>query len=403
MTDANDPKRWMQGFPPAPDVWVRFDDPRAAQFPQLRWALNHYRELAPTKTVRRAASPSVLPRAAQEAALDALRFTALTGESTSWADAFAAIHTDGLCVMRRGQIVYERYWGAAEPHRPHLVMSVTKSFVGLLAQILVHEGRLDETKRVPHYIPEMAGTAYDTATVRDVMDMRIGVRYSENYADPKAEVWDYGRAGGMMVRGKDYAGPDTLYDFLKALVQEGPHGEAFAYKTVSSEVLAWIIKRVEGRDLSTVLSDRIWSRIGSEEDAYFNIDVVGTEVGGGGLNATLRDLVRFGEMMRKDGDGVVPKAVVDDIRFNGSVEAFKPAGYFTLPGWAYRNMWWVSNNAHGAYMARGIYGQNVFIDPKAEMVIARLGSHTVAANTATDHLVLPAYQAAAEALMAGAV
>ena len=65
MTDANDPKRWMQGFPPAPDVWVRFDDPRAAQFPQLRWALNHYRELAPTKTVRRAASPSVLPRAAQ--------------------------------------------------------------------------------------------------------------------------------------------------------------------------------------------------------------------------------------------------------------------------------------------------------------------------------------------------
>ncbi len=403
MTDANDPKRWMQGFPPAPDVWVRFDDPRAAQFPQLRWALNHYRELAPTKTVRRAASPSVLPRAAQEAALDALRFTALTGESTSWADAFAAIHTDGLCVMRRGQIVYERYWGAAEPHRPHLVMSVTKSFVGLLAQILVHEGRLDETKRVPHYIPEMAGTAYDTATVRDVMDMRIGVRYSENYADPKAEVWDYGRAGGMMVRGKDYAGPDTLYDFLKALVQEGPHGEAFAYKTVSSEVLAWIIKRVEGRDLSTVLSDRIWSRIGSEEDAYFNIDVVGTEVGGGGLNATLRDLVRFGEMMRKDGDGVVPKAVVDDIRFNGSVEAFKPAGYVTLPGWAYRNMWWVSNNAHGAYMARGIYGQNVFIDPKAEMVIARLGSHTVAANTATDHLVLPAYQAAAEALMAGAV
>ena len=73
---------------------------------------------------------------------------------------------------------------------------------------------------VAEYIPEMAGTAYDTATVRDVMDMRIGVRYSENYADPKAEVWDYGRAGGMMVRGKDYAGPDTLYDFLKALVQE---------------------------------------------------------------------------------------------------------------------------------------------------------------------------------------
>lgn len=402
MTDANDPKRWMKGFPPPAELQVRFDDPGAAQFPRLRWAMNHYRELAPTKTVRRAPSPSVLPQG-RAAALDRLTFKALTGEEANWADAFASIHTDGLCVLHKGQIVYERYWGAAEPHQPHLVMSVTKSFVGLLAQILVHEGKIDETRRVPHYIPEMAGTAYDTATVRDIMDMRIGVKYSENYADPKAEVWDYGRAGGMMARGKDYAGPDTLYDFLKALVQEGPHGEAFAYKTVNTEVLAWIIKRVDGRDLATILSDRIWSRIGTEEDAYFNIDVVGTEVGGGGLNATLRDLARFGEMMRKDGDGVVPKAVVDDIRFNGSAEAFKPAGYVTLPGWAYRNMWWVSNNAHGAYMARGIYGQNVFIDPGAEMVISRLGSHSIAANTATDHLVLPAYQAAAEALMAGTI
>lgn len=407
MSDANDPKRWMQGFPPAPDVQVRFDRPDSAQFPRLRWGLNHYRELAPTKTVRRAPAPVALPRRAEAAALDGIGFTAMTGEATNWADAFAAIHTDGLCVLHKGAIVYERYFGVCEPHRPHLVMSVTKSFIGLLAQMLVHEGVLDETKRVPHYLPEMAGTAYETARVRDVMDMRIGVRYSENYADPKAEVWDYGRAGGMAPRGRDYAGPDTLYDFLKGMVQEGPHGEAFAYKTVNTEVLGWIVKRVAGRDLATLVSERIWSRIGTEEDAYFNIDPVGTEVGGGGLNATLRDLARFGEMMRNDGVSngveVVPKAVVDDIRFNGSAEAFKPAGYVTLPGWSYRNMWWVSNDDHGAYMARGIYGQNVYVDPKAEMVVARLGSHSIAANTATDPLVLPAYRAAAEALMAGRV
>jgi CubicO group peptidase (beta-lactamase class C family) len=405
MTDEIDPKRWMQGFPPAPDVWVRFDRPGAAQFPQLRWAVNHYREMVPTKTVCRAAEPVPLPRAVSQARLDDIAFTAMTGEATTWADAFAAIHTDGLCVLHRGRIVYERYWGGCEAHRPHIVFSVTKSFVGLLAQMLVHEGALDESARVPHYLPEMSGTAYDTATIRDVMDMRIGVKYSENYADPAAEVWDYGRAGGMMVRAKDYAGPETLYEFLTALVQDGPHGEAFAYKTVSTEVLAWIIKRIEGKDLSAILSERIWSRIGTEEDAYFAIDIAGTEVGGGGLNATLRDLARFGEMMRNGGTAgghqIVPQAVIDDIRFNGSPEAFAPAGYVTLPGWSYRNMWWISNNAHGAYMARGIYGQNVYIDPKAEMVIARLGSHSIAANTATDPLVLPAYQAAAEALMAG--
>lgn len=409
MADANDhpddPGRWMQGFPPAPDRLIRFADPAASQFPKLRWTLNHYREMAPTRTVRRAPAPHALPRAEREAALDGLKFRTMAGEETDWAAGFAAIHTDGLLVLHRGRIVYERYFGVCRPEQPHILMSVTKSFVGLLAQWLVHEGALDETAPVTRYLPEMAGTAYDDARVRDVMDMRIGVRYSENYADPAAEVWDYGRAAGAMPKPEGYRGPRSIDAFLRELVKEGPHGEGFAYKTVNTEVLGWIVKRVAGKPLAALVSERIWSRIGTEEDAYFTIDESGAEMGGGGLNATLRDIARMGEMMRCDGrwNGaeIVPKAVIDDIRFNGSPEAFHAAGYVTLPGWSYRNMWWVSNNPHGAYMARGIYGQNIFIDPMAEMVVARLGSHRIAANTATDPIVLPAYQAAAEALMAG--
>ena len=92
----------------------------------------------------------------------------------------------------------------------------------------------------------MKQTAYGDATVRQVMDMRIGVRYSENYADPKAEVFDYARAGGLLPAGPDYKGPKTFYEFLQTVQKEGEHGQAFAYKTVNAEVLAWIIKRQLG-------------------------------------------------------------------------------------------------------------------------------------------------------------
>ena len=405
---ASDPVTlgWMVGSPPPADKVVRFADGSAYRFPQTRWSFSNFRQLVPTKAVPRGSAPaSALPRA-ERGDLDAVSFTPLGGsQPMSWAQSLAANYTDGIVVLHKGRIVYERYFGVCRPEQPHILMSVTKSFVGLLAQWLVHEGALDETAPVTRYLPEMAGTAYDDARVRDVMDMRIGVRYSENYADPAAEVWDYGRAAGAMPKPEGYRGPRSIDAFLRDLVKEGPHGEGFAYKTVNTEVLGWIVKRVAGKPLAALVSERIWSRIGTEEDAYFTIDESGAEMGGGGLNATLRDIARMGEMMRCDGrwNGaeIVPKAVIDDIRFNGSPEAFHAAGYVTLPGWSYRNMWWVSNNPHGAYMARGIYGQNIFIDPMAEMVVARLGSHRIAANTATDPIVLPAYQAAAEALMAG--
>jgi hypothetical protein len=143
--------------------------------------------------------------------------------------------------------------------------------------------------------------------------------------------------------------------------------------------------------------------MGAEYDAYFWVDSVGTESGGGGLNTALRDLARVGEMMRLNGryngQQIIPAAVVEDIRRGGNKAHFAKAGYATLPGWSYRNMWWVSHNEHGAFMARGIHGQNIYIDPKAEMVIARYASFPIAANAANDPFTLPAYMAIAKYLM----
>ena len=107
-------------------------------------------------------------------------------------------------------------------------------------------------------------------------------------------------------------------------------------------------------------------------------------------------MARFGEMMRLGGrfndQQIVPREVVDDIRRGGSPAHFVKAGYTLLPGWSYRSMWWVSHNEHGAFTARGIHGQAIYVDPAAEMVIARFASHPLAANVNLDPLSLPAYR-----------
>ena len=408
--DASDPVAlgWMQGSPPQSDKLIRFQDDRFLEFPQIRWTLSHMRELAPTAAVWRGrAASSALGVAPQglEASIDALAFVDLFGRKLTWAQSLKHTYTDGIVVLHRGRRIYERYFGALQAHRPHSCFSITKSYAATLAATLVHERVLDETKTVSHYLPEMQGTAYEDATLRQVLDMQIGVEYSELYADPKAHIWDYARAGGLRPRGPDYTGPGNFYDYLRTLRKEGAHGAAFVYKTVNTEVLCWVMKRATGIALQDMLGERVWSQIGCEEDGYLTVDAVGVAMGGGGLSATLRDLCRFGELMRCEGSWhgrqILPAEVIADIRRGSDPAKFVTAGYTLLPGYSYRNMWWVSHNSLGVFEGRGIHGQRLYIAPKAELVIARFCSHPVASSAANDSVTLPAFAAMSQLLMTG--
>ena len=404
---ASDPARlgWMVGAPPPADRTLRFDDGSYFQFPALRWSVSHFRQLMPTINVSRGLSaPLALPRALRND-IDDVRFTPINGKQTmSWKESLAANYTDGIVVLHQGRIVYERYFGVLQADGQHGAMSVTKSVVGTLGAMLVAEGRIDANKKVADYVPELAQSAFGNATLRQVLDMTTGLKYSEDYADPNAEVWAHAQAGSPLPKPKDYSGPRSYYEFLQTVQPQGRHGEAFGYKTVNTDVLGWVIARVTGRNVAELLSERIWRRLGAEQDAYFTVDSIGTPFAGGGLNTGLRDLARFGEMLRNNGrfngQQIVPKAVVDDIRRGGDKEAFAKANYSLLPGWSYRNMWWVTHNEDGAYTARGVHGQTIYIDPKAEMVIVRYASNPVAGNAANDPTSLPAYHALAQHLLA---
>lgn len=404
--EQSDPEKlgWMRGAPPPADKVIRFYDSDYFAFPKLRWTVCHFRELMPTVGVSRGLGAPIPFQRKNDPTIDAVAFTPLGGgKKMTWAQSLAANYTDGIVVLHEGRIVYERYSGCLGESGQHGAMSVTKSFTGLLGEMLVAEGVIDESAKVATIVPELAESAFGDATIKQVLEMTTGLRYSEDYADPEAEVWRHAAAGNPLPKPADYQGPRSYFEYLRTVRKQGQHGEAFGYKTVNTDALGWIIARTTGKSVADLLSERIWSRMGAEQDGYFTVDSIGTPFAGGGFNAGLRDLARIGQLLLDGGtvrgQRLVPAAAIERIRAGGDKAAFAKSGYSQLEGWSYRGMWWISHNGHSAFMARGVHGQSIYVDPKARMVIARFGSHPVAGNSANDPTSLPAFQAVAEHLM----
>ncbi len=403
---------WMEGVPPSPEKRITIAAGDYFAFPKSRWSVCHIRDLFPTVEVGRGLEAPVPLAYAPDHELadlrteiDSLVFTPMgSGEAMTWEESLAANYTDGMLILHEGSVVYEWYSGCLTETGKHAMMSMTKSTVGLLAEILIAEGRLDDVAPVTEYLPELAGTGFGTATVRQVMDMTTSIVFDENYDDPNADIWVYSAAGSPFPKPPSYDGPIGYIEYLQTVEQSGEHGQAFGYRTVNTDVLAWIVARVTGTSYHQALSDMLWSRMGAEQDAYFTVDAAGTPFAGGGMSAGLRDLGRLGLLLLNEGavngERVFPAAAVRSIRSGGDRQAFAKGGFDTLTGGSYRSMFWVFHNENGAFAARGVYGQTIYVDPTAEMVLVRFASYPQPKNALIDPTSLPAYQAVADHLIA---
>ena len=401
---------WMQGFPPPEDKLITQPDSNYFSFPKLRWSVCHLREFLPTEEISRglgAPMPLSYPSPAEFADLrseiDALTFMPMNGtEEMTWERSLFENYTDGMLILHRGTVVYERYFGCLEEDGKHAIMSMTKSITGLLGEILVAEGVLDDALLVRDVIPEIGDSAFATATVREVMDMTTGVQYSEDYSDPNADIWLYSAAASPLPKPEGYDGPNGYWEYLQQVAPDGEHGAEFHYKTINSDMLGWMISRVTGKAVTDLASERLWSRMGAEQDAYQTVDGKGVPFAGGGVTAGLRDLGRLGQLLldggvAADGTRLFPAEVVESIAAGGDPAKF--AGFPTIPNGSYTSQFWVFHNENGAYAARGVHGQTIYVDPTAEMVLVRLASFPRAQNGFIDPTSLPAYQAIADYLM----
>ncbi|MCB0475525.1 MAG: serine hydrolase [Flavobacteriaceae bacterium] len=405
--DKSDPNKlgWMQGFPPSKDKIISAIDGSFFTFPALRYSVCHMRQFMPTTVVSSSSEKHYQFKRKLDYKIDKVTFTPWNGSNPmTWQESLAKNYTDGILVLHKGKIVYEKYFGELKPEGVHAAMSVSKTFTGTLGALLIEEGLLDENKTAVDYIPELKNSAFGDATIREILDMTTGLKYSEDYSDPNAEIWSFSAAGNPFPKSADYIGPTNYYDYLVTVQKEGEHGKIFGYKTINTDVMGWIISRVTGKSIPELLSDRIWKPLGTQMDGYYQVDGAGIAFAGGGLSANMRDMAMFGEMIRNRGffnkKQILPKALIVDIMNGGSQEVFRKSVYGkALKNWSYRNMWWITHNAHGAFAARGVHGQTIYIDPKAEMVIVRFASHPEAKNSKIDPTSLPAYQAVAEYLI----
>lgn len=379
-----------------------------AEPPQNRWSLLHLDEVLATTSIAAARTPSPLTRA-DLAVLDVVtpryNITAQIIEHTTVGEVLLDTFTDGFLVMHHGVIVCEEYARTMAPDTRHLLMSVTKTVVGVVAGALIESEHLRLDHRVEQIVPELAGSGFEGATVRDLMDMRSGVRFNETYHDPDADVYLMEHAAGWRSPRADV--PGTLHQFLRTLARDEDHEGVFRYRSSETNALAWVCERASGVDLATLIQRLVWDPIGAEHSARITVDPAGVAVGDGGLCATLRDVARFAEMLchngtARSGAQVAPVWFIVDtlLAAEDSRDAFaathSPTG---MPGGHYRNQIWVPFPDRSVFLGLGIHGQMVYVNQQAGVVGVKLSTWPTAQNGVHFYDTLAAFESISAALV----
>lgn len=344
------------------------------------------RELTPSRRVWRGRTPPPELPAAPREDLDTLEVATSGGRALTLPDLFAAAETDAFLVLHRGNLVYERYPHDLPPHMPHFNASAAKSYIGLMAATLAHQGVLDRAATTSAYVPELAGTAFGDARIDHLLHMGTQVSYAGRPFDKPVEAQRYFAVIAPSLRPYGYSGPTSIREHLATARATGAPGTEFRYENGNVEALAEVLRRVTGMSTSALLGELLWSRLGADEDAYYVLDSEGVEAACGGFSATARDVARLGEMIRCDGAlggrQIIPPEVASSIVSgvpNGYPRRVRfPAAPPSAPAnLSYHDFWWILNDPHGSFMASGIHGQRLFVSPRLDVVIVHYASQVM--------------------------
>jgi len=376
----------MAGFPPEVDAIISVERGNHYAWPQLQWTFSNVQQLVPSKAIWRGPEAASTLELKSEG-LDRVYIETQDGRRLSWQQANASTQTDGLAVLHKGKLIHEEYFGHCHEHSSHLIMSCAKSYAGLLAEMLIENGTLNEKTLIPEYLPELSHTAWQDASLRQVLDMLINMEFHEDYLDPASDVWKFLRAGGMAPGNIPQGDPKHLFEYLLTVNKQGEHGEAFSYREPNINVLTFVIQRVTQRDLKDLVSEYIWQHMGAEHDGSYMLDPAGMCTT---ASCTLRDFLRLGEFVRTG----VSDNILQRLVSGGSTAHFSKAAIPAMQGWSYKSQWWVRHTPNGnAILARGAHGQILYIDPTNELVIARFASSKLSPGYLNDSVVMPMFDA----------
>ncbi|SMX89117.1 serine hydrolase domain-containing protein [Brevibacterium aurantiacum] len=330
-----------------------------------------------------------------------------SGADEKWStvgDVLANTFTDAWMVSRDGIALEEEYAWPMKPARQHMLFSISKSIVSAVIGALTDAGLLSPDDLVTTRVPALAESGYAGATIRDLLDMRSGIKFSEEYLKEGSEIRALFEAVDFAPRTATSA--NGIKDFLKGLTSEREHGGAYVYRSCETDVLAWICEAVVGQPFSVIASEYVWSKIGAAHAAQVCQDRWGGSIADGAISTTLRDLTRFGEMIARggttaEGVRVLSGQWIDDI-FTGAADsaqvfADSPSGQ-SYPGGMYRSQFWVPSASRDVVIGIGIHGQMLYIDRATQTVGVKLSSDPQPVSLAQQHGTLAMFEAIAEAV-----
>ena len=370
----------------------------ATRWPINEWTFTHMHRVMPTEEVRRPARTRLLPAAPRPLPVADIAYT-FDGREHRLDELHCRTRTTGFLVLHRGRLLHESYPGVfASPSARFQLFSLTKSVTSMLFGIALERGELASTdERVSEVLPQLAGTAYDGVTIAQLLDMRSGVGGVEDWTIPDAPIRRFETAvttGG------------SVLDVIRSTPRVRAPGTAFNYSTIDTHVLGWVLEAATGTTIADYAEQRLWQPMGAESDAYYFLTRghPRTALGGGSLNATVRDTARVGAIMaaggRVDDVQLVPEAWV--ARSRGSqLPQLQPGALVDGGGYAhygYSNQWWTLGGERRAFTGLGVHGQYLWVDPDSETVIVKTSAWNTADDEAKDRETCAALAAVVEAV-----
>jgi CubicO group peptidase (beta-lactamase class C family) len=402
ILSSESPPSWrqlglMEGFPPSKNKLVTRRNFNLA--PYNRWAYQHTRYLFFTAPIERGTT-GITQFETKPQDLMNKKFN-INKHSQSLLSLVKQSYTDSLIVLYKGNIVTEYYDDGMTSLTPHTLASMTKSFTGTLAELMIYRGLLDPNKMISSYLPELQTSAYGDVTVQQLLDMEVGMP-----GDKDLRKSDYLTQFNKVIGWIPSSEYPSMYDVLPQAKSIAPNGKKFVYSSPNAEVAGWLLSRIANKPYEILLSQEIWSKLGTSGEAYGQVDSKAKMLSTGGLNLTTRDTARFAELIANNGkfnkQQILPTEVIKSITGGGNKLTWKNGEYWEMSPYinSYHSYWYQTDNKYHAVMAMGSGGQHIYIDPVNDVVIVKFASDPNAYTTYDDDWV-SVYPQIVEALVNG--
>ncbi|MBB6448391.1 CubicO group peptidase (beta-lactamase class C family) [Geomicrobium halophilum] len=320
----------------------------------------HMDQVLPSATIRRAEKPFSFQENISSFTLpDTYSFKGETKRLNNW---LADTDTTGFLVIKDDEIISESYFQGSDRTSKFTSWSMAKSVISAMIGIAIAEGRISSIHDpITDYVPELTGSGYENVPIEHALMMASGVHFNENYHQIFSDIKQVFYHILIFNRSIDH--------YMKKIKSSRPSGERFAYVSMDTQVLGMIIRNVTGMEPSQYLERKIWQEIGTEYDAFWNQDRLGTDLSFCGLNATLRDYAKIGRLYQQKGywlgKQIIPQYWVEA---STTSTAAHLKDNQTL---GYQYQWWVPHHENKDFLAIGIWGQYIYVHPDQNTIIVK--------------------------------